>query len=90
MADIAGDLADQGVKLEPVPPGVHVGVCKRKHRVIQDRSRAVKNGLWFILPLILVRCVSRINMLPSHQHFDLTSPKENFTGKRWTSDGTFV
>ena len=87
VAAIAGDLADQGIKLEPVPPGAHVGVCERKNRVIQDRYRAVKNGLWFVLPLILVRwlvyyCVSRINMLPSHQHFDLTSPKENFTGKK--------
>ena len=87
VAAIAGDLADQGVKLEPVPPGAHVGVCERKNRVIQDRFRAVKNGLWFVLPLILVRwlvyyCVSRINMLPSNQHFDLTSPKENFTGRK--------
>ena len=29
VAAIAGDLADQGVKLEPVPPGAHVGVCER-------------------------------------------------------------
>jgi len=46
---IAGDLADHGVKLEPVPSGAHVGVCERKRRVIQDRYRAVKIGLWFVL-----------------------------------------
>ena len=62
-------------------------MCERKNRVIQDRYRVVKNGLWFVLPLILVRwlvyyCVSRINMMSSHQHFNLTSPKENFTGKK--------
>jgi len=54
VAAIAGDLADQGVKLEPVPPGAHVGVCERKHRVIQDRYRAVKNDLWSVLSVILV------------------------------------
>ena len=37
VAAIAGDRADQGVKLEPVPRGAHVGVCECKHRVIQDR-----------------------------------------------------
>jgi len=87
VAAIADDIAEQGVKLEPVPPGAHVGVCERKNKVIKERFRAVKNGLWFVLPLILVRwlvyyCVSRINMLPSHQHSDLTSPKENFTGRK--------
>ena len=51
----AGDLADQGVKLEPVPPGAHVGLCERKHRVIQARYRVVKNGIWFVLPLFFVR-----------------------------------
>ena len=89
MAAIAGDLVDQGVKLEPVRPGAHEGVCERKQWVIQDRYRAVKNGLWFVLPLILVRWLVYyylVNMLPSHQHFDLTSLKENFTGRNVTFD----
>ena len=64
VAAIADDIAEQGVKLEPVPPGAHVGVCERKNKLIKERFRAVKNGLWFVLPLILVRwlvyyCVSR-------------------------------
>ena len=87
VAAIADDIAEQGVNLEPVPPGAHVDVCERKNKVIKERFRTVKNELWFVLPLILVRwlvyyCVSRINILPSHQHSDLTSPKKNFIGQK--------
>ena len=84
---IEADIAALGTKLERVPPGAHVGVVERKNQVIKERFRAIKSGLWFTLPLILIPwlvyfCVSRINMLPSRGNMDLTSPRENFTGRK--------
>jgi len=84
---IADDIGALGTQLERVPPGAHVVVVERKIRVIKERFRAIKAGLWFTLPLLLVPwlvyfCVSRINILPTHGSMDVTSPRENFTGRK--------
>ena len=84
---IADDIAALGTNIERAPPGAHVGVVERKNKVIKERFRAIKHGLWFTLPLLLIPwlvyfCVSRINMLPSHGNMDSTSPRENFTGRK--------
>ena len=66
---IADDIAALGTNIVRALPGAHVGVVERKNKVIKERFRAIKHGLWFTLPLLLVPwlvyfCVSRINILP--------------------------
>jgi hypothetical protein len=80
---IKDHLGTMGVALQQAGPGAHVPVVERKHRVIQERVRAVKAGLWFNLPMVFVvwlvyYCVSRINLMPSNLRVDPASPRDNF------------
>jgi len=54
MDAIADDIAALGTIIERVPPGAHVGVVERKNKVIKERFRAIKHGLWFTFPIFLI------------------------------------
>jgi hypothetical protein len=87
----AGDsIRAMGAQIEQVPHGTHVEVVERKQRVIKERCRCVIHGLFFNLPKVLVvmlvlYCVSRINMMPSRLLENGLSPRENFLGRKLSS-----
>lgn len=77
----------KGVTIDNSGPGQHAQVVERMARTVKERVRCHANSLPYTMTkLILICCVlfccSRINLQPSSTCTDLTSPMEQWTGRK--------
>ena len=74
---------EYGVTVDAVGAGEHVRIVERGIRTIKERVRGIVNTLPFklcsmLLVLLVLFCVSRINMVPSKADAIVISPWERF------------
>ena len=80
-------LGAEGIVVDTAGPGQHVPVAERKIQTVKALVRAYDSSLPFVLSRILLIlcvlfCVSRVNMQPSRNALDRTSPLQQFTGRK--------
>ena len=85
LGAILGD--EHGITVEPVGNNEHIPVVERKIRTIKERVRGIVNTLPYKLPLKLLAllvlfCVSRINMCPTTALSSSITPWERYNGKK--------
>ena len=82
---------EYGVTVDAVGAGEHVRIVERGIRTIKERVRGIVNTLPFklcsmLLLLLVLFCVSRINMVPSKADAIVISPWERFHKRgSWTT-----
>ena len=87
IGKLTQEIEAQGVKVNTTGAGQHVPIIEAKIRVIKERVRAHLGVLpfrlaRFLLPFLVLFCVSRINIMPSAVRGDRLSPREAFTGRK--------
>lgn len=80
-------LQSLGITVNPSGPGQHVPIIENMIRQIKERVRCHLHVLPYTLPLSLLPylvmfCVTRIGMIPSHTRTNRVSPREGFTGRK--------
>jgi len=81
------ELREQGITLDIAGPGQHVPVVERMIQTLKGRVRAYDSSLPYVMPAaFLVACVSfcagRINMQVSSSSTDMTTPWEQYLGRK--------
>jgi len=86
MAALADEVKRKfNVQLEPLPTGVHLGVCDRKCRTIKDHVRGARSAIPFavggmLLAALYVQTTNIVNVMPTKFNPDSRSPYQELLG----------